>query len=147
MSQLLSELDGLDSESSNVVSIFATNKPDVMDPALLNRCSAIEVPVPDDEAKREILQVHTRQIDLKEDVDLELLAEQLDDNFTGRDIKQIVKQAAITALEGKEDLSFRRKGQYGRLFEEAVKDLKEGNLGVEKDFLADENVTPHEMFA
>jgi len=35
MSQLLSELDGLDSESSNVVSIFATNKPDVMDPALL----------------------------------------------------------------------------------------------------------------
>jgi len=130
MSQLLSELDGLDSESSNVVSIFATNKPDVMDPALLNRCSAIEVPVPDDEAKREILQVHTRQIDLKEDVDLELLAEQLDDNFTGRDIKQIVKQAAITALEGKEDLSDVKVSMAD--FEEAVKDLKEGNLGVEK---------------
>ena len=145
MSQLLSELDGLDSESSNVVSIFATNKPDVMDPALLNRCSAIEVPVPDDEAKREILQVHTRQIDLDEDVDLELLAEQLDDGFTGRDIKQIVKQAAITALEGKENLSNAKVGMAD--FEEAVQDLKEGNLGVEKDFLADENITPSEMFA
>ncbi len=146
MSQLLSELDGLDTDQdSNVISIFATNKPDVMDPALLNRCSPIEVPVPNNEAKEEILKVHSRKLDLAEDVDLELLAEELEDNFTGRDIKQIVKQAAILALEENEDPSEAEVTM--KNFREAVDDLKEGNLGTEKDFLAEENVTPNEMFA
>lgn len=146
MSQLLSELDGLDTEEgSDVISIFATNKPDVVDPALLNRCSALEVPVPDREAKKEILQVHTRQIELDDRVDLDLVASELDEEFTGRDIKQIVKQAAINSLERAEDVSNALVSMAD--FQEAVQDLKEGNIGVEKDFLSGEEMHPEEMFA
>jgi len=146
MSQLLSELDGLDTEKdSNVISIFATNKPDVMDPALLNRCSALEVPVPDDKAKKEILQVHTRMIELEDNVDLDIMASELEDDFTGRDIKQIVKQAAINSLERSSDVSNAKVSMAD--FQEAVQDLKEGNIGVEKDFLSREEMHPEEMFA
>jgi proteasome regulatory subunit len=146
MSQLLSELDGLDTEEgSNVISIFATNKPDIMDPALLNRCNALEVPVPDNDAKREILQVHTRSLELESGVDLELVAEKLEDKYTGRDIKQTVKQAAVNALERSKDVSKAKVSMAD--FEEAIEELREGNLGTEKDFLAEESNTPHEMFA
>ncbi len=146
MSQLLSELDGLDTEEgSDVISIFATNKPDVMDPALLNRCSAIEVPVPTEEAKKEILQVHTRRLETEGDVDLDLISAELDEDFTGRDIKQIVKQSAINALDRSEDTSSARVSMAD--FEEAIQDLREGNIGLEKDFLAGEDIHPEEMFA
>jgi len=145
MSQLLSELDGLDSEEGNVISIFATNTPDIIDPALLNRTSAIEVPVPNDEAKEEILKVHTRQMDLENGISLEILAEELDDEFTGRDIQQIVKQAAVNSLDRFEDYSEATVSMED--FMEAVQDLKEGNMGVEKDFLSGENQHPSEMFA
>lgn len=146
MSQLLSELDGLDSEdNSSVISIFATNKPDVMDPALLNRCSAIEVPVPDTEAKEEILKVHVRRLDLEAGVDISLVADEFEEDFTGRDIKQIVKQAAVNALETAEDIETAEVSMND--FLEAIEDLKEGNIGVEKDFLASENYHPDEMFA
>ena len=146
MSQLLSELDGLDTaKDSNVISIFATNKPDVMDPAILNRCSAIEVPVPDQEAKKEILQVHSRSLDLSDDVDLDIIATELEQDYTGRDIKQIVKQAALNSLDRADKPSDAVVEM--RDFQEAIEDLREGNLGVEKDFLADENRAPNEMFA
>ncbi len=146
MSQLLSELDGLDTkEDSNVISIFATNKPDIMDPALLNRCTALEVPVPDSAAKKEILQVHTRRIELDSDVNLDAIAAELEDDHTGRDIKQIVKQAAINSLERFEDVSEARVGMQD--FQEAIEDVKEGNVGTEKDFLKKEGLYPDEMFA
>ena len=145
MSQLLSELDGLDSEEGNVISIFATNTPDIMDPALLNRTSAIEVPVPNDEAKEEILKVHTRKMDLEEELDLKLLAEELDDEFTGRDIQQIVKQAAVNALDRYEDYSEAEVNMQD--FMEAVQDLKDGSMGVERGFLSGEYDRPSEMFA
>ncbi len=146
MSQLLSELDGLDSEGEdNVISVFATNTPDIMDPALLNRTSAIEVPVPDMEAKKEILQVHTRKLELEDNIDIELVASELDDDFTGRDIKQIARQAAVNALERFDDVSNAKVSM--KDFNEAIKDLKEGNLGIEKDFLGNENRHPDEMFA
>ncbi|MFB6116172.1 MAG: AAA family ATPase [Candidatus Nanosalina sp.] len=146
MSQLLSELDGLDTEEEgNVISIFASNTPDIMDPALLNRCSAIEVPVPDEDAKEEILKVHTRKIDLEGSVDLELVVDEMNEDFTGRDIKQIVRQASINALDRSENYSDATVGMED--FNEAIKDLKEGNVGVEKDFLGSREGTPDEMFA
>lgn len=145
MSQLLSELDGLDSEEGNVISIFASNTPDIIDPALLNRTSAIEVPVPDREAKEEILKVHTRQMDLEDDVNLSLLADELDEEFTGRDIKQISKQAAVNALESSDNFEDAKVDMED--FQKAIQDLKEGNLGVEKDFLGNASEHPNEMFA
>ena len=146
MSQLLSELDGLDTEKdSGVISIFATNTPDIMDPALLNRCSAIEVPVPDTESKEEILRIHTRRMKVADDVNYTAIAGQFEEGFTGRDIKQIAKQAAVNALEKNEDVSEAEIEMED--FESAIKDLKEGNMGVEKDFLSDGNIHPNEMFA
>nr|EGQ39898.1 MAG: ATP-dependent 26S proteasome regulatory subunit [Candidatus Nanosalinarum sp. J07AB56] len=145
MSQLLSELDGLDNENdSNVISILATNKPDVMDPALLNRCNAIEVPVPSNEAKEEIFQVHTRSLDLEDGVDLGILAAEMEDDYTGRDIKQVVRQAAVNSLERTDDAS--EAEVQTEDFMTAIQELREGNLGMEKDFLSEEQ-TPREMFA
>jgi len=145
MSQLLSELDGLDSESGNVISIFASNTPDIIDPALLNRTSAIEVPVPNREAKEEILKVHTRQMDIAEDINLGMIADELDEEFTGRDIKQIAKQAAVNAIDRSKEINSAVVEL--RDFQEAIQDLKEGNLGLEKDFLGNTNEHPNEMFA
>lgn len=146
MSQLLSELDGLDTEKdSGVISIFATNTPDIMDPALLNRCSAIEVPVPDTDSKEEILRIHTRRMNVADDVNYTAIAGQFEEDFTGRDIKQIAKQAAVNALEKNDDVSEAEIEMDD--FESAIKDLKEGNMGVEKDFLSDGQVHPNEMFA
>jgi proteasome regulatory subunit len=145
MSQLLSELDGLDSEEGNVISIFASNTPDIIDPALLNRTSAIEVPVPDRDSKEEILKVHTRSMDLEDDIDLGIIADELEESFTGRDIKQIAKQAAVNSIDRHEDLENAKVGL--KDFTEAIQDLKEGNLGVEKDFLGNANKHPDEMFA
>ena len=145
MSQLLSELDGLDNEDdSNVISILATNKPDVMDPALLNRCNAIEVPVPSTEAKEEIFQVHTRKLDLDDGVDLGILAAEMEDDYTGRDIKQVVRQAAVNSLERTKDAS--EAEVQTEDFMTAIQELREGNIGMEKDFLSEEQ-TPREMFA
>ena len=145
MSQLLSELDGLDNEDdSNVISILATNKPDVMDPALLNRCNAIEVPVPSTEAKEEIFQVHTRKLDLDDGVDLGILAAEMEDDYTGRDIKQVVRQAAVNSLERSKDAS--EAEVQTEDFMTAIQELREGNIGMEKDFLSEEQ-TPREMFA
>lgn len=146
MSQLLSELDGLDREEGdqNVVSIFATNKPSVLDPAVVNRCSAIEVPVPDADAKEDIFKIHTRRLPLEDGIDFAELVEHLEAEDTGRDIAQICKQAGIAALyrsPSVEDATVTLQD-----FQEAIGDMQEGKLGMEKDFLlADEH--PGELFA
>lgn len=146
MSQLLSELDGLDQEADgqHVISIFATNKPSIIDPAIINRCSAVEVDVPNAEAKEEILKVHTRQFDLSDDVDFARLAEDMPESYTGRDIEQISKQAAISAVyadESLEDIVVSMDD-----FRDALQDLKDGNIGMEKDFLGSEEIH-EEIFA
>ncbi|MDY6771243.1 MAG: AAA family ATPase [Candidatus Nanohaloarchaea archaeon] len=147
MSQLLSELDGLDKESGeqNVISIFATNKPSILDPAIVNRCSAIEVDVPDAEAKKEILQVHTRGFELADGIDLDEVVAGMPNDYTGRDIEQICKQAAISALYRVDDIS--ETTVTAEDFEEAIQDLKEGNLGMGKDFIEGEEEIHKEIFA
>ena len=74
-----------------------------------------------------------------------MVAEEMDEDYTGRDIKQIVKQAAVNSLERHEDLSTATVSMED--FLEAIKDVREGNVGAEKDFLADDKMTPDEMFA
>ncbi len=146
MSQLLSELDGLDKEEGvqDVVSIFATNKPSVLDPAVINRCSALEVPVPDDGAKEEIVRIHTRRIPLADDVDVAALVEGMDEGYTGRDIAQLCKQAAISALFRTEDPLEADVTMAD--FEDALRDIEEGKVGMETDFLRDAD-HPGELFA
>jgi len=99
VAQLLALMDGLE-ERGKVVVIGATNRPDALDPALRRPGRfdrEIEVPPPDKRARREVLSVHTRNVPLAEDVDLDKLAE-MTYGYTGADLAALVKEAAMNAL-------------------------------------------------
>jgi len=99
LSQLLTELDGLE-KLKDVVVIAATNRLDVLDPALL-RPGRIDrlilVSAPDEGARLEILKIHTRSMPLDSDVDLEELAA-LTENYSGSDLESICREAGMLAL-------------------------------------------------
>ena len=98
VNQLLTSLDGLET-LEGVVVVGATNRPDMVDPALLRTGRfdrLILVPVPDRQARIEILKVHTKEMPL-EGVDLEELAVELD-GYTGADIEGLCREAAMLAL-------------------------------------------------
>jgi len=97
--QLLAEIDGFD-PLGNVKIIAATNRPDILDPALLRPGrfdKLIEIPLPDDEGRFEIFKIHTRKMNLAEDVDLRELALKTK-NATGADIKAICTAAGMNAI-------------------------------------------------
>ncbi|MCS7144799.1 MAG: CDC48 family AAA ATPase [Archaeoglobaceae archaeon] len=99
VSQLLTELDGLE-ELREVVVIAATNRPDLVDPALL-RPGRIErhvyIPPPDKEARKEIFGIHLRNKPLAEDVNLNELAEKTE-SYSGADIEAICREAGMLAI-------------------------------------------------
>ncbi len=103
LNQLLVEMDGFDVKD-NVILIAATNRPDILDPALLRPGRfdrQIVVPPPDLPGRREILKVHARGKPLAKDVDVEVVARQTA-GFTGADLANIVNEAAIlSARHGK----------------------------------------------
>ena len=102
VNQLLTEMDGI-SPLSNVVVIAATNRPDILDPALLRPGRfdrLVYVPPPDKEARKQIFQVHTRKVPLAEDVDLDKLAE-MTEGYTGADIAAVVREAVMIKLREK----------------------------------------------
>ena len=96
---LLTELDGAE-PLRDVVVLGATNRPDLVDPALL-RPGRLErlifVPPPDAEARAEILKTSSRSIPLADDVDLPALAEQLD-GYSAADCSALLREAALTAM-------------------------------------------------
>ncbi|MFL6727890.1 MAG: CDC48 family AAA ATPase [Sphingomicrobium sp.] len=96
---ILSEMDGLE-ELQNVVVIGATNRPTLIDPALLRPGrfdELIYVGVPDTAGRRRILAIHTKNMPLADDVDLEAIA-QRSERFTGADLEDLVRRAGLTAL-------------------------------------------------
>ncbi len=98
VSQLLTELDGLE-ELEDVVVIATTNRPDLIDQALMRPGRLdrqIHVPVPDQEARRAIFEVHTRNQPLADDVNLDWLARQTE-NYVGADIEAVCREAAMVA--------------------------------------------------
>jgi transitional endoplasmic reticulum ATPase len=101
ISQMLTELDGLE-DLKGVVVIGATNRPDIIDEALLRpgRFDRIlEVPVPDKESRREILKIHTSKKPLDHDtVNIDKLVE-LTEGYTGADIAAMVNAAAMSAIK------------------------------------------------
>ncbi len=99
VSQLLTELDGLE-ELHNVVVIGATNRPDMVDRALLRPGRfdrLIYVPMPDLEARKEIFRIHLRGKPLAEDVDIDKLAERTE-GYSGADIEAICNEATMLAI-------------------------------------------------
>ena len=96
---ILAEMDGLE-ELNNVVLIGATNRPNLIDPALLRPGrfdELIFVGVPDTAGRRRILAIHTSAMPLAKDVDLESLARRAE-RFTGADLEDLTRRAGLTAL-------------------------------------------------
>ncbi len=99
VAQLLSLMDGLENRGQVVV-IGVTNRPNAIDPALRQPGRfdrEIEFRVPNKEGRHEILQIHTRDMPLAEDVELNSLADNTD-GFVGADLQALVKEAAMRAL-------------------------------------------------
>jgi cell division protease FtsH len=104
LNQLLVEMDGFES-NEGVIMIAATNRPDVLDPALLRPGRfdrRVVVPRPDLRGRLAILKVHTRRVPLAEDVELEVVARGTP-GFVGADLQNLVNEAALLAA--------RREGQ------------------------------------
>jgi proteasome regulatory subunit len=98
--QLLSEMDGF-SARGDVRIIAATNRPDMLDTALLRPGRfdrLIEIPKPDLDSRREIFGIHTRRMALAPEVDLARLALHVGENTTGADIKAIATEAGMFAI-------------------------------------------------
>ena len=98
LNQLLVEMDGFES-SEGIIVIAATNRPDILDPALLRPGRfdrQIFVPLPDVKGRLEILKIHTKDKPLAEDVDLEVIARSTP-GFSGADLANIVNEAALIA--------------------------------------------------
>lgn len=103
MMQLLSEMDGFN-PAGNVKILAATNRPDILDPALLRPGRfdrLIEVPLPDKTGRLEILKIHTRNMSLK-NVILEEIAERAE-NASGADLKAVCTEAGMFAIRDKRD--------------------------------------------
>ncbi len=104
LNQLLVELDGFDS-TSGIVLLAATNRPEILDPALLRSGRfdrQILVDRPDKNGRLMILKVHTKKILLENSVDLEKVAE-LTAGFTGADIENLANEAALVATRRNAD--------------------------------------------
>jgi transitional endoplasmic reticulum ATPase len=100
VSQILTEIDGLE-ELHNVLIIGATNRIDMIDPAILRPGRfdrIIEVPLPDSKGRGNIFKIHTKKKPLAKDVDLGKLVERTD-GFSGAEIAAIANRAGITALK------------------------------------------------
>ncbi len=103
VNQLLTEMDGLESESSGIMVIGATNRPDLIDPGFLrpgrfDKLLLVQVPE-DEDARLEILEIHTisKNMPLEADVDLEKLAN-MTQKYTGADLAALCKEAALLAI-------------------------------------------------
>ena len=99
ISQLLTELDGLEI-LTNVIVIAATNRPDIIDPALLRPGRfdrLLYVPPPDRDSRTQIIKIHVKKKPLHEDVNLEVLANRTD-GYTGADIAALSSAAVMLAL-------------------------------------------------
>jgi len=98
LNQLLVEMDGFES-NEGVILVAATNRPDVLDPALLRPGRfdrQVMVPRPDIKGRHKILAVHSRKVPMHEDVDLEVIAKSTP-GFSGADLANLINEAALLA--------------------------------------------------
>ena len=121
VAQLLTLLDGLENREEVVV-IGATNRVDAIDPAIRRGGRfdrEIEIGVPDEQGRREIIDVHTRDMPLAEDVDLDDLAARTH-GFVGADIDSLTREAGMAALRRREETSAEETTVTTADFEEAL---------------------------
>jgi cell division protease FtsH len=107
LNQMLVEMDGFD-ETTNVLLIAATNRPDILDPALLRPGRfdrQISVDAPDLKGRKSILEIYSKNKPFEDDVDLDMIAKRTP-GYTGADLANVVNEAALLAVRlGKEKVS------------------------------------------
>jgi transitional endoplasmic reticulum ATPase len=121
LNQLLAEIDGLEG-LKDVTIIGATNRPDMLDPALLRPGRfdrIILADIPDEESRMEILKIHTKNTPLAKDVKIQELVKQTE-GYVGADIESLVREAALNALRNDKEAKEVTKKD----FEEAFKKVK-----------------------
>ena len=121
VNQLLTELDGIES-LEGVTVIAATNRPDMIDPAIMRPGRVdrnVEVEIPDEEGRRKIFEVHTRDMPVSDDVDLDELSD-MTEGFVGSDIESVCREAGMNAL--REDIDIGEATM--KDFEEAIEDVR-----------------------
>ena len=121
VNQILTEIDGIES-LHDIVIIGATNRPDILDTALLRPGRfdrIIQTIVPDADAKEKIFKIHTAKMPLADDVDLKALAKK-GEGYVGADIESVCREAAILALR-KDMNAVKVTNEH---FEEAIKKVK-----------------------
>jgi proteasome regulatory subunit len=135
MMQLLAEMDGFD-PLGNVKIIAATNRIDILDPAILRPGRfdrIIEVPLPDKKGRLEIFKVHLKKMSIGKDVELEKLAE-LSDGFVGAEIKAVCVEAGYFAI--REGRSFVEMDDFIRAIDKVKERRKETSLEIPQVSLA-----------
>lgn len=104
VNQLLTSLDGLEG-LGKVTVMAATNRPDIVDPALLRPGRfdlLVLIPIPDAVARKSILEIHTREMPLAEDVDLESIVRRTE-GFVGADIESLCRESGLNAMRENEE--------------------------------------------
>jgi len=105
LNQLLTEMDGFQQSEGSVIVVAATNRPDVLDKALLRPGRfdrRVEVPYPDLKSREEILQVHAKGVKIADNVDLKKIARGTP-GFSGADLGNLINEAAIIASKENKD--------------------------------------------
>jgi proteasome regulatory subunit len=125
MMQLLSEMDGFE-DRGDIRIIAATNRFDMLDKAILRPGRfdrLIEVPNPDEEGRHRILEIHTRDMNLVEDVDFDQLADETD-GFSGAEIESLTTEAGMFAIrDGRTEVTMAD-------FEDALEKIEDGDSSV-----------------
>jgi transitional endoplasmic reticulum ATPase len=99
VSMILTEMSGLE-ELHNIVVIAATNRPDMLDPAILRPGRfdrQILVPAPDEKSRLQVLKIHTKNMPVEKGVDVSKMAKEMD-GYTGADIENLCREAGLNAL-------------------------------------------------
>ncbi len=156
VAQLLTEMDGLE-KIENVILIAATNRPDLLDPAILRSGRFgrhIEIPVPNQISREKIFAIHLNGRPLGDDTELNKLAI-MTEGYTGADIKAICEEATILAIRRgiyELNLNVLDAQSYGKLkitqndFEEAIEIIKKGADKAAMSYQKSLKETPEEIY-
>ena len=123
LNQLLTELDGIEN-LRGVVVLAATNRPDLLDPSMLRPGrfdTFIYLPLPNEETRKKILEVHTSKIPLAKDVDLGEIAKKTE-NFTGADLAALVREAVMTEVRAGVKKTREARGKIQEFLEGKIKE-------------------------
>ncbi len=118
VNQLLTSIDGMES-MEGVVVVGATNRPDIIDQSLLRPGRfdrLVLIPSPDKESRLEILKIHTKNMPITKDVDLELLAD-ITENYSGADIEALCREAAMLSIRENEKADKVKKVHFDKALE------------------------------